>query len=167
MKINHLSNFVFLLAFLLPFSLSSQNNHIEINPSNLDLGEWPIGGWQEPVNLYLTNSGMNELIIDSNALVDPDNNFSISDLNLPYTLVPFYDSAIINLSFVGNNIPEGSYYTTYVTSCDDGASVSNANVLVNAYQPEVGDIIENPIIVNLPILQKMFQTTSHIEQTIN
>ncbi len=29
-------------------------------------------------------------------------------------------------------------------------TVSNANVLDNAYQPEVGDIIENPIIVSLP-----------------
>lgn len=160
MKINRLSLLIFLI--ISPFiniTGYSQTNNIEITPSNLDMGEWPIGAWQEPAKMYLTNSGFNDLEIYSSELQDPNNIFVLNNISIPYILTPFADTAVLNVSIANENIIEGAYSAIYETSCNNGNSISSANILVSAYTPSVGDVFENAIQIDLPYSETNLSTS--------
>lgn len=149
---------IFLVILLTGIKGYSQNNNIEINPSNLDLGEWPIGAWQQPAQFYLTNSGFGDLEVYSSELQDPDNTFVLHNIDIPYTIAPFADTAVIGISITNETISEGVYSAIYMASCDDGNSISSANVMVSMYSPSLGDVFENAIEISLPYSEQNANT---------
>lgn len=159
MKSNRLPSFILLFALVLFSSFSFSQNHIEINPGNLDLGEWPVGAWQKPSQLYLTNSGFDELEIFSSELQDLNSAFILDNINTPFSLTPFEDTAFMSIALTNESLAEGIYTSQYTATCDDGNSVSTSNVMVNAYLPPEGDVYENAITLYLPYSEQNITTS--------
>ncbi len=123
---------------------------LDVTPDPLNLGDWPIGGWQESAYLTLENAGTGVITVTASDLDDPNGVFAVSSLSLPMELSQLGDNAMVGVSFVGDGVTAGAYTATYVAAWNSSKSVTTADILVNAYDAAVGDIFENPFVVTLP-----------------
>ena len=115
---------------------------LTIAPDDLNIGLWPVGGWQEAVKLTVTNSGTVKLDIKDSDLDDPNDAFSFTALALPYTL-NVGDDVEVGFSFVGETA--GEFEATYVATFEENSkSVVTSKVSVESYMPNLGDIYEMP-----------------------
>ena len=124
-----------------------------VTPDPLNLGEWPIGGWQETAYLQLENIGVGNITVNQSELDDVDGVFSLTNPNLPLTLTVGSAPTMVGVSFVGTGVADGVYNATYVASWGTSKSVTTADVTVTAYTAAVGDIVENPFMVTLPVAE--------------
>jgi len=124
-----------------------------INPVALDLGEWPIGGWQEMAYLELFNDGTGDVVVTASDLDDVNGVFGIMNPNLPLTLPEGGAPTMVGIEFTGAGVAEGVYNATYVASWGAGKSVTTADIMATAYAAPVGDIVENPFMVTLPVAE--------------
>jgi len=124
---------------------------LAINPTAIDLGEWPIGGWQADAYLELVNDGTGDVEVTGSELDDPDGVFGLTNISLPTTLVEGGASAYVGVNFTGAGVADGVYNATYVASWGSAKSVTTAAVTATAYTAAVGDIAENPFMVALPV----------------
>jgi hypothetical protein len=122
---------------------------LTITPEVIDLQAWPIGGWQEGVELTLTNTGEGAVVVSASELDDADRNFAISSLDLPLTLAEDA-TANVAVNFVGIDVAAGTYRATYVASWGTDRSVSTVDVVAEAYVPARSDIKEKAELVTLP-----------------
>lgn len=117
---------------------------LTILPGDLDIGLWPVGGWQEAVTLSLKNTGTVKLDIKDSDLDDPDGAFSFTSLDLPHTL-NVGEEVEVGFSFTGATA--GTFEGVYVASFDvNSKSVATSRVTVESYMPSLGDIFENPFL---------------------
>lgn len=133
---------------------------LAITPDPLDLGFWPIGGWQEPAIITLTNDGISPIKITASDIDDAAGIFTLDNEGVvsetPLAVGEFRE---VGVSFTG--IPaDGFYEATYVATWDATRSVSTSRVTVDAYTPLTGDIWEDPFDIALPIVgDNVFQST--------
>ncbi|NOR86929.1 MAG: hypothetical protein GQ527_04920, partial [Bacteroidales bacterium] len=121
-----------------------------LNPSSVDLGEWPIDGWQEDFFVELFNDGSGTANVTDSELDDPDGVFGLTNPTLPLNLTNCGSSAYVGINFNGSGVADGVYNAVYVASWGSGKSVTTADVTAAAYTAPVGDIAENPFMVALP-----------------
>ncbi len=131
-------------------TLSESAPDVAVTPNPLDLGEWPIGGWQEMVYFEVFNKGTGTASWTASELDDPDGLFGLMNPALPMDLNAGDAPAMVGVSFVGDDVAEDMYTATYVASWGAGKSVTTADLMVAAYDAPVGDIVENPFMVTLP-----------------
>jgi hypothetical protein len=120
---------------------------MNITPDPLSLGEWPIGGWQEMDYFTLTNAGFLDIEVTSSDLDDDNDVFVLSNPALPATIAPAA-TEMVGVAFVGDGVAAGTYDATYVASFGLGKAVATTTVSVDAYVADLGDIVENPFMVN-------------------
>jgi len=124
---------------------------VEIFPTALDLGEWPIGGWQQFDYLTLENTGAGTASVTGSELDDPDGVFELINPALPVTLPANGTQMIVYVGFDGPAATDGQVYNaTYVASWGAGKGVTTAAVTATAYDAPAGDIAENPWMVAVP-----------------
>ncbi len=123
-------------------SISEGMPHLALNPGDLDLGEWPVGGWEAPVSIQVVNDGVVGAQFKSSDLDDPDNAFDFSNATLPISLDPT-EYAEVDFSFNGSTA--GSFEATYVAGW--GSGVVTGRITAEGYMPATGDIFENPFVV--------------------
>jgi len=126
---------------------------LAINPEVLDLGEWPIDGWQEMAYLELSNGGTGSVTVNASELDDVDAVFALTNPNLPLVLTEGGPSTMVGVSFTGNGVAAGPYSATYVASWGAAKSVTTAEIIVGAYTAVEGDIVENPYMATLPVAE--------------
>ncbi|NOR88321.1 MAG: hypothetical protein GQ527_12000, partial [Bacteroidales bacterium] len=132
-------------------TIEALNPKVEVTPTALDLGEWPIDGWQEFGFLTLENTDAGIASVNLSELDDPDGVFAIVNPALPAILPADGTQAIVYVGFDGPTANDGQVYTaTYVASWGAGKSVTTADLMATAYAAPVGDIAENPFMVALP-----------------
>ncbi len=125
---------------------------LTLNPSNLNLGEWPIGGWQESEYFTLSNQGYIDVSLNESAMDDPNGVFALYNPAIPTTVIPG-SSVMVGVALDAEGIAEANYTATYVASFGSAKEVITADVSVDAYDAPVGDIVENPFMITLPYSQ--------------
>jgi hypothetical protein len=132
-------------------TVESVQPKIEITPTALDLGEWPIGGWQQYDYLTLENTGAGTAAVNGSELDDPDGVFDLMNPALPVTLPANGTQMVVYVGFDGAAATDGQVYNaTYVASWGAGKGVTTASVTATAYAAPIGDIAENPWMVTVP-----------------
>jgi hypothetical protein len=121
-----------------------------IDPIAINLGDWPIGGWQEYQYLELTNAGSGVAYVTASEIDDADRAFKLEDVSLPAAITNCGSPLMIGVAMdpAAANVDGVTYDATYVASWGDTRSVVTADVSVTAYQPQYGDIFEDPMILN-------------------
>ena len=138
------------MGLMVSSSFAQTEPKLEVSPDPLNLGEWPIGGWQEAAYLNLTNAGTGALNVNASELDDVDGVFTLSNPNLPVQVSPLDPAVMVGVSFTSDDAVDGVYTATYVASWGAAKSVTTADITVNAYTAVEGDIVENPYMVTLP-----------------
>ncbi|OYT15912.1 MAG: hypothetical protein B7C24_10495 [Bacteroidetes bacterium 4572_77] len=132
--------------------LKYANPKLVIAPSLLELGEWPIGSWQEKAFFELSNTGTGTALITASDLDDQDDVFELDQLDLPHGIGENDPATLVGISFIADDVANGIYEGTYVAAWDKALkTVVTADVTVNAYTASTGDVFENPFLVSLPV----------------
>ncbi len=155
-----------IFSFISLIAVAQSEAKLEINPSNLDMGERPIGAWQEPAYLHFFNDGPGDIIITTSELAQANNFFSANLLDLPLTM-PEGTSINLAISFFGEGIPEDIYSATYSASWNTGKGVTSAEITATAYTAVIGDIFENPYTISLPYTETDISTAFPIRANYN
>jgi hypothetical protein len=141
---------------------------IAVTPDPLDLGEWPIGGWQEMEYFEISNTGDAPASIESGELDDEDGVFNVMNPDFSDDLGPDDDPLLAGVAFTGVDVDEGMYEATYVVSWGGGGKfVSTAVVMAEGYEAVVGDIVEKPFEVTVPHSDAGVSTDSPMRQNYN
>ena len=122
---------------------------LNLSPTTLDLGEWPIAGWQESEYFTLSNQGAIDISFNDSDLDDANDVFTLYNPAIPSIITPG-SSELVGVAFEADGVAEGTYNATYVASFGAAKSVLTADISVDAYDAPLGDIVENPFIVSLP-----------------
>jgi len=92
------------------------NPKVEVSPTALDLGEWPIGGWQDYAYLTLENTGAGVASVNDSELDDPDGVFALMNPSLPLILPADGTQGMVGVAFDSETAIDGPYTATYVAS---------------------------------------------------
>ncbi len=113
----------------------------------IDLGEWPVNGWQECRYVRFKNEGDADATITGIELDDPNNVFRIVDPVGISTTVGMGDTETLS-KLKGRPGAAGTYTGQYVVTYGKSRAAATVDINMTAYDAPVGDIFENPIVVN-------------------
>ena len=129
--------------FATTLHIEGQEPILVVNPENLDLGDVPIGAWHEGGTFEVFNDGGQFIPIETAVLSDENGVYSMDyHFTLPTDLTTQTLEFDINLDAETAGIYNAAFLLT------DDVTTHIYPITANAYVPVIGDVLENPIIVD-------------------
>ena len=123
--------------------IEGQEPILVVDPTTLDLGDVPIGAWHEGGSFEVYNDGGQSIHIESASLSDEEGVYSMDyHFNLPTDIT----SNTLEFNFFLDAETDGVYNAAFLLT--DDVTTHIYPITANAYTPVIGDVMENPILVN-------------------